>query len=188
MQNNLDIFLEKELHPFLVTWVTHNSRVSERMVKLEIQKGNPVLLGKKAESSITRSIGNIVRADKLKVLSYNICRDHIHIVLVCAEDELTNIVRKLKSVSAREHNIAMGVTNGKDKGASPLVSNSRGETQNRLWAQKFNRSLIYSDDGLANAIGYVNENRLKHRLPPLRKKTCLLITDMLCSIEEAFTP
>ena len=179
-------FFEKELHPFLVTWVTHNSRVSERMVKFGVRKGAPVLLDENAELSVTKSIYNIVHADKLRVLSYNICRDHVHIVLVCSENELTGIVRKLKSVSAREYHVAMGMTKlrGQAKGASPLV---RGKTQNSLWAQKFHRSLIGSDRGLANAMGYVEENRLKHRLSPLTKEASLLVGKMLCPIEEAFT-
>ena len=59
------------------------------------------------------------------------CGDHMHIVLVCEENEVSKIVGKLKSMSARTCNIEMGRT------STILLSEqnkiSLGETQAQLW-------------------------------------------------------
>jgi REP element-mobilizing transposase RayT/uncharacterized protein YlbG (UPF0298 family) len=61
---------------------------------------------------ITQTIRDIAIADKLNVIEYNICGDHMHILLVCEKEELPKIVGKLKSVSAKERNRKRGYTIG----------------------------------------------------------------------------
>ncbi|MCD4725126.1 MAG: transposase, partial [Bacteroidales bacterium] len=53
---------------------------------------------------------DIVKEDKLNILEYNICGDHMHILLVCEEEDLPKIVGKLKAMTARACNIATGRT------------------------------------------------------------------------------
>jgi REP element-mobilizing transposase RayT len=62
------------------------------------------------ELIITQTVRDIVIADKLNVIEYNICGDHMHILLVCEKEELPKIVGKLKSVSAKERNRKRGYT------------------------------------------------------------------------------
>ncbi len=153
---------------FLVTWVTYCSRVSERMVAYHVEKKDGINLGKADEVFITDVIKNIVLRDKLICFAYNICVDHIHIILKCHSSELPKIVQKLKAVSARRYNILKGKTVPvMNKGAcSPVHEKVRGVTQNHLWAQKFNKSYLNNEKQLVNAIKYVRNNRIKHELVP----------------------
>lgn len=164
---------------FHVTWVTHNSRVSERMVIFGIKKGPSVWLNEESEIKITEIIARLVKENKYRVLAYNICGDHVHIILICEEDEIPKIVRHLKSVSSREYHVWRGMTQTSEEtnnGACPI---DRGTTQNILWAQKYNISHITSEEQLTESVSYVQHNREKHRLPissqlqKIIKKMCI---------------
>jgi REP element-mobilizing transposase RayT len=147
--NELDeIYFELEV--FLVTWVTHNSRVSERMIDFGVKKGATVVLSKKEEVYITKTISNIVNEKKLRILAYNICRDHVHIVIVCIPKELKNIIKVLKGKTAYELN--------KYRQERGFVS------YKHVWAQKFNRRFLETEESIYNAIEYVERNRSKHNL------------------------
>ncbi len=75
-----------------------------------VKKGQLVWLSEKEEIIATETILEIAKEDKLNILAYNICGDHAHILLVCEEEDLPKIVQKIKSMSARACNIAMGRT------------------------------------------------------------------------------
>lgn len=146
------VFPQKEKQAFQVTWVTHNARTSQRMKQFGVEKGDPFLMSKEQEAFVTREIARIVKEDERNVMAYNICRDHVHLLLVCEPDELSNIVRKLKGRSSQKLKEALGIP--KKEGF-------------QLWAQKFNRKPISDADGLANVQQYIFHNRRKHGLPPL---------------------
>lgn len=178
---------------FLITWATHNSRVSERMIQYRVKRGEAIWLDEESEYIVTKVIAEIVEEDELKVLAYNICGDHLHMILVCDREEVSDIVRKLKSQSARVHNKLLGITttgqapslqNDNDSsGACPTVK--RGKTQNALWTRKFQARQLTSDEALAGAVEYVRYNRVKHHLEPNRTLHPL-IRSMICSYDEAF--
>jgi len=146
------VFCEKEKQAYHVTWVTHNARTSQRMTQFRVEKGAPFLMSNEQEAFITREIARIVREDERNVMAYNICKDHVHLLLVCEPDELSNIVRKLKGRSSQKLKEALGIPK---------------EEKFQLWAQKFNRKPITDRDGLANVQQYIFHNRRKHGLPPL---------------------
>ena len=167
------IFPVKAKRAWHITAATHNSRYSQRMLDNHVQVGEPVWLSEKEEIIVTETIAEIVIADKLNVLAYNICGDHIHLVLVCEDEELTSIMQKIKSMSARACNIAMGRTipdpnhNPAMEHAPSLGANtrkSRGTTQFHLWTRKFGSKEIVTEEQLNNTIVYVQNNRLKHQL------------------------
>jgi REP element-mobilizing transposase RayT/uncharacterized protein YlbG (UPF0298 family) len=83
-----------------------------------VKTGEPVWLSEKEEEIVTKTIAEIANEDKLNILAYNICGDHAHMLLVCEEEELPKIVQKIKSVSARACNIAMGRTTPEHAGTS----------------------------------------------------------------------
>ena len=93
-----------------ITCATHNSRYSQRMFDNYVKLGNPVWLSEKEELIVTEIIAKIAEKDELNILAYNICGDHMHILLVCEEGKLPKIMQKIKSMSARACNIAMGRT------------------------------------------------------------------------------
>jgi len=79
-----------------ITWVTHNSRISERMVKFKAVRGEPVILDEVAECFVTEIISEIVCEYKYKIFAYNICRDHIHLILKSPEERIPETVKTIK--------------------------------------------------------------------------------------------
>lgn len=116
MTNKISSISEKE--SFMITWVTHNSRVSERMIKYGVKRGESIQLNIDDEILIMGIIRDIVIADRLKVISMNICMDHVHMIIVCGYEERDGIVKKLKGRSAYEFfRTDMNIS----KGLKPLV-------------------------------------------------------------------
>jgi REP element-mobilizing transposase RayT len=104
------IFKEKNKKAWHITTATHNSRYSQRMFDNHVKWGKPVWLSEREEVIVTAVISEIVEKDKLNILAYNICGDHLHILLVCEEEEVPGIVGKMKAMSSRACNIEMGRT------------------------------------------------------------------------------
>ena len=83
-----------------IIWVTHNSRISERMILYHIKRGEPFILNKSEEIEVTHYILDMVKEYQLRILTYNICQDHVHLVLVCQKDKHASIIGKLKGKSS----------------------------------------------------------------------------------------
>lgn len=208
------VFREKQKKVWHITTAVHDSRTSERMVEYEVRrlrdhgtrpKPEPMLLSEEEEIIVTETVSKIVREDKLNLLAYNICFDHMHLLLVCEEEDVPKIVGKIKSMTARAVNIAMGrtvpmmetpigttaaVTRGHAPLSVPAAENlsdeklsERGNTQCPLWTQKFGNTYIDSEEHFYNAIQYIQTNREHHDLPPLPVEYPPCV-----SIEEAFRP
>jgi REP element-mobilizing transposase RayT len=192
------IFKQKEKKAWHITTATHNSRYSQRMYDNFVKLGEPVWLTEKEELIITRTIAEIAVKDQLNILAYNICGDHMHIALVCEEDEVEKIVGKLKSMSARAANIAMGRTISRyagspTRGHAPLsekeekdTPSERGETQTKMWTQKFYHREIKSEEELYIKLNYIRTNREKHGLPDINKQLLPLVDKMISTIQHAY--
>lgn len=142
-------------HPFSyplfhITWVTHSSRISERMMLYKVEKGEWTYLSDDQEVEITWFIWDIVHENHFQVLAYNICKDHVHILLACKEEELPDMIRKLKWKSAQKFKEWLWV--GKDE-------------VYHLWAQKYNISYVENDEKFREVMKYIEYNRVKHWLP-----------------------
>ena len=88
-----------------ITTALHNSRISERMIKYKVNKSNNIqLLTSKEELLITKVIAKIRLDDNLKILAYNICQDHIHLLIISEENNIENTIKKIKSLTARKLN------------------------------------------------------------------------------------
>jgi REP element-mobilizing transposase RayT len=161
-----------KLKIYHVTWPTHNSRVSERMQRYKVKTGEPVWLDEEAEYKITTYFREIIKKYNIGCLAYNICGDHVHMLIVSKQEELPAVVRMLKSISAREYNISIGVTE---------VSKGPSQRVNHLWARKYNSTLIAGKKQLQGIMEYIERNRDKHGLPPLDVKVKDTIKDMTCS-------
>ncbi len=79
------IFEPKDKQGFHVVLTTHNSRTSQRMIQLGICKGKPIYLSLEEEIALTEIIGNIIKENGYLCLEYNICKDHVHLLLVCEQ-------------------------------------------------------------------------------------------------------
>ena len=181
---------EPALEAFHCVLTTHNSRTSARMKKYNVKKGPSLRLMLHQEIALTRIIGNIIQESGYRCISFNICIDHVHIILVCSPEKLTAQIQKIKSVSSKEFhrlNIPMGHDPLKHKG--------------HLWSQKFYRAtldvwelntvtqrpgFIYRDSYLQNAINYIRTNRYKHELT-ISKELEFIIQEFVIDEETAFT-
>jgi len=159
------------------------------MIKYNVKRGPAKYFDSEEEIEITRYISEIVKSDKLRVLNYNICGDHIHLIIVCEEIARDSIVRKLKSETARKFNIAHGYTiseiDTRQGGKPPCSNRNRGDSQTQLWAQKFNCSYIETEEKLIKAFEYVKNNRNKHGLPD-NPNLSAIIDKMLTDYDKAF--
>ena len=194
------VFKEKDKRAFHITTALHDSRTSQRMIDYKVREKrhngtaptpHVIPLTADEELLITETIAEIKEKDNLKILSYNICRDHLHLLIVCEYDELPFIVQKIKSVTSRKVNIARGFTiPAPATEQAPLLSplpKKRGEKQNSLWTQKFGQKIIESNEQLMNTIAYIDKNRSKHELPEHSTELKLIIEkQIICSLEDAF--
>ncbi len=170
------IFREKKKKAWHVTTAIHNSRYSQRMFDYHIKTGDASWLSEEDEIIITEIIAAIVKEDNLNVVEYNICGDHMHLLLVCEEDELTRIAGKIKGKSARLYN--------SNKGINPLVR-LNDEKSESLWTQKFGKSKINDENYLNNTIDYIRNNRIKHELPR-SERIEKIKKEFLCNKDYAF--
>ncbi len=191
------VFKGKEKNAYHITTATHDSRTSQRMIDYKVRelrdngtrpKAEGIWLAPEDEVLITKTIAEIVKEDNLNVMAFNVCGDHIHMLLVCEEEAVSKIVQKIKAKTSRIVNINKGITTTREH--APL-SDSRGEKQNSLWTQKFGNTPIKDEEHLWNTVEYIKTNREKHELPlhGSNKGTCPLveiINDFCCSYEHAF--
>lgn len=178
------VFKEKNKKAWHITTAIHDSRTSQRMIDHKVREKramgtmiNPQIipLTEKEETIIVNLVSEIVIEDKLSVMAFNVCKDHMHLVLVCDEDDLCKIVQKIKAKTARAVNINRGVTTTTTiitmehapLSIESIEKKTRGEKQNSLWTQKFGCKEIINDSQLQNTIEYVRNNRMKHELPLL---------------------
>ncbi len=175
-----NIFREKQKKAWHVTWVTHDTRTSERMIRYRVRRpratgelhiDRSIYLDNDDALKVAEILEKIISEDQYNCLEFNICSDHVHIILVCEEEELSNIVRKLKGKSAQLFKEHLGI--------------QKDETFN-LWAQKFDRREVDSEKYLKNVEGYIHNNREKHNLPDIHKGLQPLVDRMICSHDHAF--
>jgi REP element-mobilizing transposase RayT len=172
-----NIFKKKQKKAWHITTATHNSRYSQRMFDYNVKTGDAICLDEEDEIIITKTIADIVKENKdIYILEYNICGDHMHLLQVCEEEELTKIVGKIKGKSSRLYN--------SNKGINPLVQEN-SEKSVSLWTQKFGKSEIKDEKYLNNTIEYIRNNRVKHELPE-NKEIEKTKKEFLCTKEHAF--
>jgi len=96
------------------------------MFDYHVKHGKAVWLSEQDEIIIADIIADIVKKDKLNILECNICGDHMHILLLCEEEELPKIVGKIKAMTARACNIATGRTIPATTDVDPEYERTRG--------------------------------------------------------------
>jgi len=136
-----------------ITWATHNSRVSRRMVKYNIRPGSPLLLDAQNEILVTKIISGIAAEKRYRIFAYNICTDHVHILMECANRDISNTVRLLKGKSSQLYKEHSGISS---------------DQTFHLWTRKFSKTLIRSRDQYHNTLNYIVNNR-ENTVYPLTK-------------------
>ena len=181
------VFKEKQKKPWHITTAIHDSRTSQRMIDYKVREKRALgtmpepqinYLTDTDEMVIAETVFVLVKEQNLNILAFNVCKDHIHIVLVCEEEDVNEIVRKIKGRTAREVNL--------NNGLQPLVK-EKGEKSVPLWTQKFGCKEIVDESQLVNTINYIKTNRAKHQLPDNSIKGFKpLVESIACSYEHAF--
>ena len=214
------VFKEKNKFPFHITTSIHDSRTSERMIQYKARerrfdgtKPDPEVfpMTKEEEELIASTVADIAKEDNLNIAAFNLCWDHMHILLVCEEDEVPKIIQKIKAKTGRAVNIFRGKTIVADnctkeaddctKGAGSLDERNsldegsnnrsfdtpRGEKQNSFWTQKYHCKPITSDDQFWNTYNYIEKNKVKHDLPK-NPKLENIILGFVKTYEDCFKP
>jgi REP element-mobilizing transposase RayT len=158
---------------WLVTFVTHNSRVSERMVEYGVQRGEPLTFSPDEQVMMLSKILEACQGHDIKPVAANILPDHVHMILLADSlPVLKEHVRKIKGYSAYVFQRAQN-----------------REPGHPTWAQKFHFSPIQNEEAFVSMLQYVRENHLKHadswgdgllatweeRLKPLVEAACISV-------------
>jgi type I restriction-modification system DNA methylase subunit/REP element-mobilizing transposase RayT len=178
------IFKEKHKKPYHITTTIHDSRTSKRMEKYKVRerregstKPHVIYFTPEDDVQMTQIIADVVKEDNLNILAYNICGDHIHLLVVCTIEEVAAIMQKIKGRTSYFHK---GHYKGFYKGLKPLVNKP-------LWQQKYSPPKeVTSTEQLLNTLKYIQTNRNKHELPPHPKALQNTINALCCSEADAF--
>jgi len=170
---------------WFVTFVTHCSPVSERMVQFGVTdpegKGlQPLVLTPEEQVLVAESLFDIAQRHGFTFVALNVLPDHVHAVLAALNEKvLATHVRNLKIFSAQ------------------LINKRRNRAKgSHVWAQKFNRKPVEDEASLARICDYILQNHQKHqetwgarlldtwdkRLLPLVQRHCV-DADIACNVE-----
>jgi len=186
------VFKETNKKAYHITTAIHDSRTSARMKRYKVRERremgtnpypNVIYFTPEDDFNISQTIAEIVQEDNLNLLAYNICADHIHLLLVCELEEIPAIMQKIKGRTSYNNK---GVNKGLNKGLKPLVEKEK-ENNKPLWQQKYSPPKeITTEEQLYNTVKYIQTNRAKHELPKHNKATQQVIDNMCCSKAKAF--
>ena len=138
----------------------HNARTSQRMRQFKVFKESVKYLSLTQEIELTRIFKSVINELKLKCYAYNVCKDHVHLIIQCKEEDLVETIRKLKGKTAYLYNRATG-SNG------PFWSQKFFMANLDDWSITIARPVAFSLNSsyFLNAVAYIKDNRIKHDLP-----------------------
>lgn len=163
-------------HYFHLTTNIHDSRTSARMItyRARERRFNGTLpypevyyMSMEEEFLVAREVFALVGELGFGLVAMNVCRDHMHLLVYCSEEEVPVIMCRIKGRTARVCNAYRAT-----KGIHPLDA-TRGVYEPRklkdksipFWTQKYHRRKVQSTDQLLNTLRYIENNRKKHGLP-----------------------
>lgn len=167
--------LEKNKLPFHIVTSINDSRTSKRMIQYHGRERRfngslpykfVIPITTEEENLIAKMVSEIVKEDNLNIAAFNICYDHMHILLVCEHDEIAKIMKKIKGRTARECNKARADSGINSAGNTHSVNGMKvlkdGSTP--FWAQKYYCKPITTLQQYDNTVNYIENNRVKHEL------------------------
>lgn len=179
---------QAEKMAFHLVTAVHDSRTSQRMIDYKSRerrfggiKPHPEVfpMTSDEEELIARTVSEIVSEDRLEIVAFNLCRDHMHLLVICIPDDVPKIMRRIKGKTARVCNASKMCgthTYDANKGIHPLDAQHARNAKNKptpplkdgstpFWTQKYGCNPISSAEQYYNTISYIRNNRAKHRLP-----------------------
>lgn len=165
--------VDTDLHPYHLVACLHDSRTSQRMIDYKARERrfngtkplpDVILMTKEEEEIIAETVKGIVLEKKLNIVAFNVCRDHIHILIKCNIDDISKIMHQIKGRTARVCNQHRRLVNNGinpiETEITPIVKKAKP-----FWTQKFSCTYIKDSQHYWNAINYIQNNRVKHKLP-----------------------
>jgi REP element-mobilizing transposase RayT len=164
-----------------ITFVTHNSRVSERMIDYNssefIDELSPFIYDNSERIIITQLIFAQCAKHNIKIAGINVLPDHVHMVI--AASDIHDLDMKVQLI----------------KGGSSFLFKRNVVLKNysqQIWAQKYHLEQYKSENDLKNILHYINNNHFKHaekwgnnliseyenNLKPLIDKACVEINSI----------
>ncbi|MFP4023993.1 MAG: Eco57I restriction-modification methylase domain-containing protein [Thiohalospira sp.] len=180
-----EIFKEKDKKAWHVTIVLHNSRYAltdgfTRQVEPGYIAPTYPELSKEQQEIIADELSKAAADYDLNILECSICNDHVHAIIVCEKEELSNLIGKWKGKSAFEYNRRV---NPSVKQQAAMYADG---TKEKFWAKSFHSEEIKNDEQLQKTITYIKNNRQKHQLPKATDGLTRIIEKMKCTYQHAF--
>jgi REP element-mobilizing transposase RayT len=170
---------DTNLHPYHLVATLHDSRTSQRMIDYRARQRrfngtkpfpDVIYMTKEEEEIIAKTVKGIVFEKKLDIVAFNVCRDHIHILIKCNIDDISKIMHMIKGRTSRVCNqyrrlvykgiIPLETINPPLETTSPIPEKAKP-----FWTQKFSCTYIKDSQHYWNTINYIQNNRVKHKLP-----------------------
>ena len=137
---------------FFITWVTHNSRYSERIKLYKIEKKEWFFLDFENRKIMYNLIFKKLEEKGKKNFTLNVLSDHIHLVLLYDEEKLSKFVWEIKWAVSFEFS------------RLKQFSEKWLWKWNKVWAKWFSKTFINTDEYYEKAIQYTLENHKKHEI------------------------
>ena len=138
---------------YFVTFVTYNSRISERMIQYNsfefIKELKPLIFSYTERILITEIILDQCNKYQIKVAGINVLPDHVHMVIAASDiEDLNNKVKLIKG------------------GSSFLFKRTLSYKKNspRIWATSYHLEVHKTEIDLRNILHYINNNHFKHSI------------------------
>ena len=135
-----------------ITWVTHNSRYSERMKKYKVEKKEWIFFDTKDRIFIYELISEKLEKEWIKNFSLNILSDHVHLVLIYEENNLSKLIKNIKGSTSFYYSKAKKLTKKWEW------------IQNKIWAKWFSKTYLDTEEYIEKVIRYTLENHNKHKI------------------------
>jgi REP element-mobilizing transposase RayT len=140
------------LKRFFITWVTHNSRYSERMKLYKVEKKEWFFLDFNDRLLIYNLISKKIEEKWKKDFTLNVLSDHVHLVILYDENKLSKFIWEIKWWVSFEF--------------SRLKNFSKiwDWKWNKIWAKWFSKTFLNTDEHYEKAIDYTINNSEKHNI------------------------
>jgi REP element-mobilizing transposase RayT len=140
------------LKKLFITWVTHNSRYSERMKLYKVDKKEWYFLDFEDRILIYNLISKKIKNKWIKNFTLNVLSDHIHLVIMYDDEKLSKFIWELKWWVSFEF---LRTKN---------ISEKWDWKTNKLWAKWFSKTFLNNEEHYEQAIEYTLENHKKHEI------------------------
>jgi len=135
----------------------------------------PLFIGKEEELLVEELCKTAMELG-LEIIALNFSGDHVHAIIRSNSPNISRIMMLWKGKTAYSFNRLLNQRNKNN----PAIKS--GETRQGLWAKSYYQKILKSDEAFNNAINYINNNRIKHGLPPLPKTSIERIENVITNI------